>query len=121
MTDDFDKDFGVDEWHGTNAFIRDGDRCSAPTSSTTVATSKWETPGTTSTSLPSGVRRSGKTRRRAPSDPAVQVVDLARRIRERRSFRQGPRTGPPGPRSRSEQRHHVITQLPLTLNNSKFF
>jgi predicted dithiol-disulfide oxidoreductase (DUF899 family) len=26
ITDDFDKDFGVDEWHGTNAFIRDGDR-----------------------------------------------------------------------------------------------
>jgi predicted dithiol-disulfide oxidoreductase (DUF899 family) len=26
MTDDFDKDFDVDEWHGTNAFIRDGDR-----------------------------------------------------------------------------------------------
>jgi predicted dithiol-disulfide oxidoreductase (DUF899 family) len=26
MLDDFDKDFGVDEWHGTNAFIRDGDR-----------------------------------------------------------------------------------------------
>ena len=26
MTDDFDKDFGVDEWHGTNAFIRDGDK-----------------------------------------------------------------------------------------------
>jgi predicted dithiol-disulfide oxidoreductase (DUF899 family) len=25
MTDDFDVDFGVDEWHGTNAFIRDGD------------------------------------------------------------------------------------------------
>ena len=25
MTDDFDKDFGVDEWHATNAFIRDGD------------------------------------------------------------------------------------------------
>ncbi|HQU93548.1 MAG TPA: DUF899 family protein, partial [Pyrinomonadaceae bacterium] len=24
ITDDFDKDFGVDEWHGTNAFIRDG-------------------------------------------------------------------------------------------------
>ena len=22
----FDVDFGVDEWHGTNAFIRDGDR-----------------------------------------------------------------------------------------------
>jgi predicted dithiol-disulfide oxidoreductase (DUF899 family) len=26
MTDAFDTDFGVDEWHGTNAFIRDGDR-----------------------------------------------------------------------------------------------
>jgi predicted dithiol-disulfide oxidoreductase (DUF899 family) len=24
MTDGFDVDFGVDEWHGTNAFIRDG-------------------------------------------------------------------------------------------------
>jgi predicted dithiol-disulfide oxidoreductase (DUF899 family) len=23
LTDDFDKDFGVDEWHGTNAFIRE--------------------------------------------------------------------------------------------------
>jgi predicted dithiol-disulfide oxidoreductase (DUF899 family) len=26
ITDDFDVDHGVDEWHGTNAFIRDGDR-----------------------------------------------------------------------------------------------
>jgi predicted dithiol-disulfide oxidoreductase (DUF899 family) len=26
MLDDFDKDFGVDEWHGTNAFIRDDGR-----------------------------------------------------------------------------------------------
>src|SRR5215204_6451194 len=26
LTDDFDKDFGVDEWHGHNAFIRAGDR-----------------------------------------------------------------------------------------------
>jgi predicted dithiol-disulfide oxidoreductase (DUF899 family) len=25
ITDDFDRDFGVDDWHGTNAFIRDGD------------------------------------------------------------------------------------------------
>src|ERR671925_671691 len=28
ITDDFDKDFGVDEWHGHNAFIRDGERIS---------------------------------------------------------------------------------------------
>ena len=26
LSDDFDADFGVDEWHGTNAFYRDGDR-----------------------------------------------------------------------------------------------
>jgi predicted dithiol-disulfide oxidoreductase (DUF899 family) len=26
LTDDFDADFGVDDWHGTNAFIRDDDR-----------------------------------------------------------------------------------------------
>jgi predicted dithiol-disulfide oxidoreductase (DUF899 family) len=26
LTDDFDADFGVDEWHGTNAFIRNGER-----------------------------------------------------------------------------------------------
>ena len=26
ITDDFDKDFGVDEWHGTNVFLRDGER-----------------------------------------------------------------------------------------------
>ena len=26
ITDDFDTDFGVREWHGTNAFIRDGDK-----------------------------------------------------------------------------------------------
>lgn len=26
ITDSFDVDYGVDEWHGTNAFIRDGER-----------------------------------------------------------------------------------------------
>jgi predicted dithiol-disulfide oxidoreductase (DUF899 family) len=26
LVDDFDLDFDVDEWHGTNAFLRDGDR-----------------------------------------------------------------------------------------------
>jgi predicted dithiol-disulfide oxidoreductase (DUF899 family) len=25
LNDDFDADFGVDEWHGTNAFLRDGE------------------------------------------------------------------------------------------------
>jgi predicted dithiol-disulfide oxidoreductase (DUF899 family) len=26
ISDDFDADFGVAEWHGTNAFVRDGER-----------------------------------------------------------------------------------------------
>ena len=26
LTDDFDADFGVGKWHGTNAFVRDGDQ-----------------------------------------------------------------------------------------------
>ncbi|MGZ5310096.1 MAG: DUF899 domain-containing protein [Solirubrobacterales bacterium] len=26
ITDDFDKDFGVDQWHGHNVFLREGDR-----------------------------------------------------------------------------------------------
>jgi predicted dithiol-disulfide oxidoreductase (DUF899 family) len=26
VTDDFDKDFGVDEWHGHNVFVRDGEK-----------------------------------------------------------------------------------------------
>ena len=49
LTDDFDADFDVDEWHGTNAFIRDGDRVSAPALSTAGVTSRWGTPGTIST------------------------------------------------------------------------
>jgi predicted dithiol-disulfide oxidoreductase (DUF899 family) len=28
ITDDFDTDFGVGEWHGTNAFVREGDQIS---------------------------------------------------------------------------------------------
>jgi predicted dithiol-disulfide oxidoreductase (DUF899 family) len=28
ILDDFDADFGVDEWHGTNVFLREGDRIS---------------------------------------------------------------------------------------------
>ena len=39
LTDDFDADFDVDEWHGTNAFFRDEETgSSAPTSSTAAAT-----------------------------------------------------------------------------------
>ena len=65
ITDDFDKDFDVDEWHGTNAFIREATGSSAPTSSTAAATRPWAAPGATSTWPRLGARRSGRTLRRA--------------------------------------------------------
>ena len=49
----FDVDFGVDQWHGTNAFIRwparEANGCSVPTSSTTAATRRSSTHGASST------------------------------------------------------------------------
>jgi predicted dithiol-disulfide oxidoreductase (DUF899 family) len=65
LTDDFDADFGVDEWHGTNAFFREASGSSEPTSSTTAATRRWGAPGATSISRRSAARRNGRTRRRA--------------------------------------------------------
>ena len=69
LTDDFDADFGVDEWHGTNAFIRDGDRVFRTYFVNSVATRRWGAPGTTSTSLRSDARRRGRTRPRAIPRP----------------------------------------------------
>ena len=40
LTDSFDADFGVAEWHGTNVFFATATACSAHTSSTTAATSR---------------------------------------------------------------------------------
>ena len=50
ITDDFDKDFGVDEWHGTQRLHPRG-RSDLPhlLRSTAAATSAWEAPGATST------------------------------------------------------------------------
>ncbi len=69
LTDDFDADFDVAEWHGTNAFFRDGDESSARTSSTAAATRRWAASGATSTSPRSAARRSGRTRPRATRRP----------------------------------------------------
>jgi predicted dithiol-disulfide oxidoreductase (DUF899 family) len=69
LTDDFDKDFGVDEWHGHNAFIREGDRIFR----TYFIDARGRAPG--------GV---GELARRLPADPAVPVVELPRRVRRGR-------------------------------------
>jgi predicted dithiol-disulfide oxidoreductase (DUF899 family) len=69
MTDGFDKDFGVDEWHGHNVFFRDGDKVFRTYFTTTAATRRWEQSGAISTSHRSVVRRLGRTRRRVIRRP----------------------------------------------------
>ena len=81
ITDSFDKDFGVDEYHGHNVFFRDGEKCFAPTSSTAEATKRWEPSGAIWTGRRWAARRLGKTRQRAIPNPTVQVVELARQLR----------------------------------------
>ena len=84
ITDSFDVDFGVDEWHGHNAFIRDGEQG--------VPHLLHQQPRRRGDGdhleLPrhharSGARRLGGLARGLPADPAVQVVELARQLRRR--------------------------------------
>ena len=51
LTDDFDKDFDVDQWHGLRNAVRPRGRPDLPhlLRSTAAATSRWGTPGTIST------------------------------------------------------------------------
>ena len=65
ITDSFDADFGVDEWHGTNVFYRDGDRVFRTYFINNRGDEQMGGPGTTSTSRRSAGRRTGKTRRKA--------------------------------------------------------
>ena len=65
ITDDFDKDFAVDEWHGQTRSYATATAYFGLTSLTTAATSKWVTLGTIWISPPSDVRRNGRIRRSA--------------------------------------------------------
>jgi predicted dithiol-disulfide oxidoreductase (DUF899 family) len=49
ITDSFDADFGVDEWHGTMPSCARAIGSSVPTSSTAVATRRWGASGAIST------------------------------------------------------------------------
>ena len=89
ITDSFDKDFGVDEWHGHNAFIRDGDAL-VPHLLHQQPRRRGdghhlELPRHDGARAPGGV---GGLAKRLPADPAVQVVELARRIFRQRRARQ---------------------------------
>ncbi len=88
ITDSFDADFGVDEWHGHNAFIRDGERIfrtymingrgdeamgnvwSYLDMTAMGRQEEWE-------DSPEGL----------PADPAVQMVELERQLRPGRRAR----------------------------------
>jgi predicted dithiol-disulfide oxidoreductase (DUF899 family) len=77
ITDSFDADFGVDEWHGHNVFFRDGDLLH-----------QWPRRRGDGDHLElprhDGARASGDLgglARGLSPDPAVQVVELARQLR----------------------------------------
>ena len=77
----FDTDFGVNEWHGTNALIRAWDEVFRTyfinNRGDEQMGSTWNYLDITAL----GRRRSGRTHRRLPADAAVQVVELARCLR----------------------------------------
>ena len=87
ITDSFDADFGVDEWHGHNVFFRDGERVFR----TYFINGRGdEAMGTTWSYLElprhHAARPSGDLGGLAgglPPDPAIQVVELARQLRRR--------------------------------------
>ena len=84
ITDSFDTDFGVNEWHGHNAFIRDGEQ-GVPHILHQRARRRGDGDHL---ELPRyhGARPSGDLgglARGLPPDSAVQVVELARQLRRR--------------------------------------
>ena len=88
ITDSFDADFGVDEWHGHNAFIRDGERVFR----TYFDQQPRRRGDGRHLELPrhDGARATGGVGGLAgglPAEPAVQVVELARELRPRRRAR----------------------------------
>ena len=107
LTDDFDADFGVDQWHGHNAFIRDGDRIFR----TYFTDARGdEALGTTWSYLDLtalGRREEWEDSPEGyPQDPALRVVELPRHLRRgvlishagvlkaRRGCASSPRRGP---------------------------
>ena len=82
ITDSFDADFGVDEWHGHNVFFRDGEQVFR----TYFINSRGDEAMGTDLELPRhhAARPSGDLGGLAgglPPDRALQVVELARQLR----------------------------------------
>ena len=108
ITDDFEADFGVDEWHGHNFFVRDGEKIFR----TYFTDAPWRRGAGHHVELsrqdrarpPGGV---GGLAGGLPADPALRVVGLPRRLpprlrdRPRRTCSAG---GDPAVRDRSGRR-----------------
>jgi predicted dithiol-disulfide oxidoreductase (DUF899 family) len=69
ITDGFDADFGVDEWHGHNVFFRDGERVFRTYFINNRGDEAMGPSGATSTSRRSAVRRRGRTRLKVTPRP----------------------------------------------------
>ena len=69
ITDSFDTDFGVNEWHGHNVFIRDGDQVFRTYFINNRGDEAMGTPGATSTSRRLAARKLGRTRLRVTRRP----------------------------------------------------
>ena len=89
LTDSFDADFGVDEWHGTNVFYRDGDRVFR---TYFIKSRGDEQMGGTWNYLditPLGRQEVWEdSPERLPADADLQMVELARQLHRRRGARQ---------------------------------
>ena len=85
ITDDFDADFGVDEWHGTNAFIREGKRYFRTyfinSRGDEHMGSTWSYLDITALGAPGGV---GGFAGGLPANAALPMVELPRRVRQAR-------------------------------------
>jgi hypothetical protein len=82
ITDSFDADFGVDEWHGHNVFFRDGDGVPHYF----INNRGDEAMGHLELPRHHAARPAGDLGGLAgglPANPAVQVVELARQLRRR--------------------------------------
>jgi len=108
ITDSFDADFGVDEWHGTNVFFRDGDHVFR---TYFVNNRGDEQMGGTWKYLditPLGRQEVWEDSPEGLSpDPDLQMVELARQLRPGRGARQEVGRG-----GRMPERRHSGTRIP---------
>ena len=92
ITDSFDVDFGVDQWHGHNVFFREGEQVFRTyfinNRGDEAMGTIWSYLDITAAWPPGDL---GRLARGLPSDPALQVVELARQLRRRSSA--GPEMG----------------------------